>query len=106
MLGREVTGDPVSLAQRRAHWGTGSWRQAALDSARTSVHALGLKFCRCARKHPHAPFSSSFLDPYLLGLGRGLRREAGAGTFRDPAVSVMRLHQLGRQDKTRGGQHT
>lgn len=48
------------------------------------------------------PFSSSLLDPYLLGLGRGLRREAGAGTFRDPAVSVMRAHQLGRQDKTRG----
>lgn len=48
-------------------------------------------------------FSSS---PYLLGLGRGLGREAGAGTFRDPAVSVMRVHQLGRQAKTRGIQHT
>lgn len=35
--------------------------------------------------------------PHLLGLGRGLGREAGAGTFRDPAVSVMRAHQLGRQ---------
>lgn len=52
------------------------------------------------------PSPALSFTPYLLGLGRGLGREAGAGTLRDPAVSVMRAHQLGRQDKTRGGQHT
>lgn len=55
----------------------------------------------CREASP-CPFPVLSLTPYLLGLGRGLRREAGAGTFRDPAVSVMRAHQLERQDKTRG----
>lgn len=45
---------------------------------------------------PHPPVPSLVPPPHLLGLGRGLGREAGAGTFRDPAVSVMRAHQLGR----------
>lgn len=65
---------------------------------------LGPKFCRCTGTWSPIPWFSS--SPYLLGLGRGLGREAGAGTFRDPAVSVIRVHQLGRQAKTRGIQHT
>lgn len=61
----------------------------------------GLRSCRFMEA-----VSSSLLHPYLFGLGRGLGRDAGAGTLRHPAVSVMRAHQLGRQAKVRGGQDT
>lgn len=71
VLEREVTGDLISLAQRRAGWGTDSQRQAVLDSARASVHVLGLKLCRCTGKHLHAPFSSSLLDPLPAWAGPG-----------------------------------
>lgn len=52
------------------------------------------------------PLTSSSLSwpPYLLGPGRCLGLEVRAGTFRDPAVSVMRVHQLRRQASPLGRQ--
>lgn len=52
------------------------------------------------------PLTSSSLSwpPHLLGPGRCLGREVREGTFRHPAVSVIRVHQLRRQARPLGCQ--
>lgn len=62
----------------------------------TRRHAPGDREEHVRKPGPDSSPLVPTLTPHLLGLGRGLGREAGAGTFRDPAVSVMRVHQLWR----------
>lgn len=103
----------VGVSRNRTEIEEGRWRQRGLDGGQmgcgggthTPVHTCAYTHAQRqgwgsgsgdSEKSPLAPQPSNVL-PYLLGLGRDLGREAGAGTFKDPAVSVMREHQLGRQ---------
>lgn len=128
VLGEEVLGDPHTLDLRGGREGDrdrsrlggretekpGQWKAEAWVgeggpwwAAHTHAHrhAHGprpeFKFWGHTRSQASPP-APQFppCSAHLLGLGRGLGREAGAGTFKDPAVSVIRAHQLGRQAST------
>lgn len=84
-------------------WGHGGAHTQTHTRAHRHAHGPRLEpklwgHTRSQAQPPSPPGPS--LPAHLLGLGRGLGREAGAGTFRDPAVSVIRAHQLGRQAST------
>lgn len=106
--------------------GLASGRQRGLDWRQMGCGGVGAHAFTCmhtdTRAHAHTwrlgwssgsgdtrggcPLTSSSLSwpPHLLGPGRCLGLEVRAGTFRDPAVSVMRLHQLRRQASPLGRQ--
>lgn len=109
MLGDPHTPGPVREEQRQGQrevevGGSGKFRRDGLK-----LEMGGELTKRSGDRYTHATgLGHQVPGPsHLLGLGRDLGREAGAGTFRQPAVSVMRVHQLGgRQSPKAVSTHT